>query len=132
MFCCISVPKLWDFVNHALQQSTRDEARRTEQAERELATRLQEYEDRRLKSNDEKQAMFAHRVKAAGLRCLAAWMKRNEPRMLAEPLVTVGVEPHLSAATGIIQLQVKMCISRGEHVLISQMGPELRLLKRKI
>ncbi len=91
---------------------------RTERAEQELATRLQEYEDRRLKSNDEKQAMFAHRVKAAGLRRLAAWMKRNEPRMLAEPLVTVDVEPHLSAATGIIQLQVK-CAFRGASMRAS-------------
>ena len=60
-FGCISVPKLCDFFNHALQKMAIDEARRTERAERELATRRQEYENRRLQANDEKEAIFAQR-----------------------------------------------------------------------
>jgi hypothetical protein len=60
-FCCISKPKLRDFVAHALQRYAEDCLTKIEHQQQELANRLQEYEVRRLKANDEKQAMFAQR-----------------------------------------------------------------------
>jgi hypothetical protein len=73
------------------------------------------------------------RLKAAGLCRFAAWRKRTAPRVIVEAPTTAHVEPQLRAATGTIQIQVRMCISRCEHLCLDVVPADLiGTIKKKL